>query len=204
MKRWNVKRSSGRKRMASLGLALTAVWSGLAWGACEGGDSEALPSVAAPPGEITAAELRNMAYPTQHLPEGVVRLTAGVYEDPERRLIVRLLPEYAVGDMNGDGTSDAAVLLSTSAGGSGVFQDLALVLNAPGDTARSVRTTFLGDREPVDRIRIADAEVSLDILEHGPGDPMFCPTQSVTRRYRLEAGELVPVSAAGDDGRGPP
>ena len=181
-------------------VALAVLCGGLSLGACDGGGEPPARVTVELPREITAAELRNTTYPTQHLPGGRIRLTGGAYDDPDRRLIVRLLQEYAVGDLNGDGAPDAAVLLSTSAGGSGVFQDLAVVLNAPPDSARRVATTFLGDREPVDRIRIEGGEVSLDLLEHGPGDAMCCPTQPVTRRYRLVDGGLVPAPSSGDDG----
>jgi len=151
----------------------------------------------APPGEITAAELGAATYVSRHLAEGRVTLRDARYEDRERGIVVSLLPEYAVGDLNGDGLPDAAVLLATSMGGSGVFQDLAVVLATPDSEPRNVASVFLGDREPVDRIRIENGEIALELLAHGPGDPMCCPTLAVTRRFRLVDGHIEPSGESG-------
>lgn len=145
-----------------------------------------------PPAELSAAILRSAAYSSQYVEEGEVRLVDGIFEDTARRVIVFFLPEYAVGDLDGDGVADAAVLLSTSTGGSGTFQDLAVVLNNAG-TPSNEATVFLGDRVPVDRIRIVDGEIQLDLTMHGPADPMCCPSVEATRRFRLVEGELVEI-----------
>jgi hypothetical protein len=103
-----------------------------------------------------------------------------------------MLPEYAVGNLDGDGAPDAAVLIATSTGGSGTFLDLAAVLNR-GNQPASDAIAFLGDRVLVDRVRIRDGEVQLDLTMHGPADPMCCPSVEATRRFRLVDGELVEI-----------
>lgn len=50
---------------------------------------------------------------------------------PDDFLMVRLNKD-ALGDLNGDGINDAAVVLATNTGGSGVFIILATVLNDGG------------------------------------------------------------------------
>lgn len=148
------------------------------------------PSPARP--EINAAQLRSASYASQYVQEGTVRLTDGFFEDTARRLIVLLQPEYAVGDLDGDGSPDAAVVLSTNTGGTGTFQDLVAVLNTD-EVAHGEPTMFLGDRVPVDRVRIEDGEIRLEMTMHGPADPMCCPTLRVTRRFRLAGGELTEI-----------
>lgn len=164
----------------------------VALSAC-GGDGAADSSGGrAPRPEITAAELRNAGYPSQYVEEGTIRLTARVYEDPDRRVAVLLQPEYAVGDLDGDGSPDAAVVLATNTGGSGTFTDLCFVPN-DGPPVRSAACRFLGDRVLLDRVRIVDGIVELDVTMHGPADPMCCPTLELTRRFRLTAGELIEI-----------
>jgi hypothetical protein len=145
-----------------------------------------------PPAEISAAALRSATYPSPYLEEGEVRLTAGMFEDAARRVTVYLMPEYAVGDLDADGVSDAAAVLATDAGGSGTFLDLAAVLEREG--VPEVRAIlFLGDRIPVDRVRIVDNEIRLDLTMHGPADPMCCPSVRATRRFVLEGDALVEI-----------
>ena len=142
------------------------------------------------PSELSAASLRSAAYSSQHVEEGEIRLVRGVYRDTARRVSVFFLPEYAAGDIDSDGVPDAAVVLATTTGGSGTFLDLALVLNRDGQPVNA-GTLFLGDRVLVDRIRIIAGEIQVDLTMHGPADPMCCPSEDVTRRFRYEAGELL-------------
>lgn len=156
---------------------------------CGPEDAAPLPT---PPAELSAAVLRSAPYSSQYVEEGEVQLTSGRFEDAARRVGVFFLPEYAVGDLDGDGAPDAAVLLSTSTGGSGSFQDLAVVLNREG-VPENAAIFFLGDRVPVDRIRIVDGEIQLDLTMHGPADPMCCPSVEATRRFRFVEGELAEI-----------
>jgi hypothetical protein len=153
------------------------------------------PDAPAPsPGELSASTLRSAEYPNPYLEEGSVRLRGGMYEDAERRVVVFLLPEYAVGDLDGDSVPDAAVILATNPGGSGTFHDLVAVLNRDGQP-RAAATTFIGDRVPTERIRIAEGTIELDVTMHGPGDPMCCPSMEATRSFRLDGGALEEVDS---------
>ncbi|MCL7959058.1 MAG: LppP/LprE family lipoprotein [marine benthic group bacterium] len=150
-----------------------------------------------PPPELSAASLRSAVYASQHVEEGEIRLVQGAYRDTARRVSVFFLPEYAVGDIDSDGAPDAAVVLATTTGGSGTFLDLALVLNRDGQPVNAA-TRFLGDRVPVDRIRIVEGEVQVDLTMHGPADPMCCPSLEVTRRFRYESAEVVEIGTRAD------
>jgi len=151
-------------------------------------DERAPPSTS--PTELSADALRSATYRNPYVREGEVTLDQGVFRDTARRVGVFFQPEYAVGDLDGDGWLDAAVILATTTGGSGTFQDLAVVLNRQG-IAVNEATLFLGDRVPVDRIRVVEGEVQVDLTMHGPADPMCCPSEEVTRRFRYESGALL-------------
>ena len=144
------------------------------------------------PGELSAAELRSASYPNPYLEEGSVRLENGTYENAARRTAVFLLPEYAVGDLDGDSVPDAATVLATNTGGSGTFHDLVAVLNRDGQP-EAAASLFLGDRVPTERIRIVGGTIELDVTMHGPGDPMCCPSMDLTRKFRLEDGALEEI-----------
>jgi uncharacterized membrane protein len=49
----------------------------------------------------------------------------------------------------------------------------------------------LGDRVKVKSLTVIDGKIVADLVEHGPGDPMCCPTQAVHREWELQAGELT-------------
>jgi hypothetical protein len=142
--------------------------------------------------ELSAAVLRSATYTSLYVEEGQVLLDGGIFEDTARRVAVYFIPEYAVGDLDQDGVPDAAVVLATNTGGSGTFYDLAVVLNRDG-VPENRATFFLGDRVPVDRIRIVDEEIQVELTMHGPADPMCCPSLEVTRKFRLVGAELEEI-----------
>ncbi|NOY65717.1 MAG: hypothetical protein GXO97_10050 [Nitrospirae bacterium] len=90
----------------------------------------------------------------------------------------------ALGDLNKDGLSDAAVVLSWNGGGSGIFYYLSAVVNDKGKPV-NVDTLLLGDRVRIKTIRISSGIIEIKLLTHGPFDPMCCPKKKVLYRYRL-------------------
>jgi heat shock protein HslJ len=151
--------------------------------------------IPAQPGSLTLEALQNASY--QGIYDEAVQLTDGLYEGEPfvpggaSRPTVVLHPEvYAFGDLNDDGVDDAVVILIESSGGSGSFIYLAAVINESGAPV-NVATYFVGDREQMQSITIKDGEITLDMVAHGPDDPMCCPTQEVTKRYRLQGDQLI-------------
>ncbi len=164
---------------------------------------EAAPPRPRPSAELSAAALRAASYASQYVESGEVRLVNGIFEDSARRVMVFFQPEYAAGDLDADGSIDAAVVLSTTTGGSGTFQDLVVVRNQVGEPVHAA-TFFLGDRVPVDRIRIVDGEIQLDLTMHGPADPMCCPSERATRRFELLGDQLVEIDTPAEATDGAP
>src|SRR5687767_5588888 len=77
--------------------------------------------------DITATS-RETRYPMDHLGAGSIQLADGAYRDSAAGLSVKL-ERSAVGDVDGDGRADAAVILASQTGGSGTFVDLYTVLD---------------------------------------------------------------------------
>jgi hypothetical protein len=124
--------------------------------------------------------------------EGPVRLAGGSWsaEDAEGKQTLELGPPRARGDLDGDGREDAAVILLGSGGGSGVFVDLAVVLDRNGVPVHAASAP-LGDRVQVHEIRIEGTDILVDVTQQGPGDPACCPTQKTTRKFHFADGRLV-------------
>lgn len=154
-----------------------------------GGASSALAD--APRPGLTAEVLGNTVYLMDLVDEGAVPLVNGRFRDTARRVEV-MLGTYATGDLDGDGWSDAAVVLATSTGGSGVFGHLSAVLNRDGEPA-NVASLFLGDRLKVEQVAIEGGDILLALIVQGPSDPMCCPSVPAERRYRLSGDELIEV-----------
>lgn len=123
-------------------------------------------------------------------------LRDGRYAAPADRIEVRMLEPRAFGDIDGDGFTDAAVVLLYDGGGSGRFVYLAPVLNSP-PAPRALPAILLGDRVPVKAISIDKGELQVTVCERAADAPMASrDCRDVTRRYVLNDERLVSVQAA--------
>lgn len=95
----------------------------------------------------------------------------------------------ARGDLDGDGRDEAAVVLTTNFGGTGVFHYLAVV-GREGDENRNIATRFVGDRIQVRSLRIEEGYAILDLVRAGQNDPSCCPTEVASLAFRLVDGQL--------------
>jgi hypothetical protein len=164
-------------------------------GGCESAESPApAPEPLAAP--LTLEQLRNTEYPSQWPASGLARLKNGVYLEPAApgsvaEIAVRATSLHAFGDLDGDGATDAVIVLESDPGGSGVFFDLAAALNRGGQPL-PLAAVALGDRVQVRSVTIADdGSVQVTLRKHGPNDPLCCPTLDVVLHYRLEGDHLV-------------
>jgi hypothetical protein len=146
------------------------------------------------PAAPTVDQLRNATYTGVY--DEPVTLKDGAYEgkpfraDSPMRPRAGLLPDSLVtGDLTGDGTPEAVVLLWKASGGSGVFTYVAVVANK-GGRIENVATALIGDREHVESLAIAGRRIVVDVIGHGPGEPMCCPTQKQRRTWQLTGTRL--------------
>lgn len=154
-------------------------------------------ATSSPVAPLTLDALKNAEYPSEFPAGKRARLIHGRYEEAIQpgaatRLVIALHPVYAQGDLNGDGADDAAVVLVASGGGSGTFYQVVAVLNE-GGTPRPLGAASLGDRVKVDKVAISSGEIVIQMVAHGPQDPLCCPSQQTTRSFRLQGDRLVPA-----------
>ena len=143
-------------------------------------------------------ELADLAY-SGILPQPV-RLVDGRFEGApyapgaaSRPRVALAREPIAIGDIDGDGTADAWVLLTHDAGGSGTFLFLAAVTRR-GGTLVNAGTALVGDRVDVIALSHAGGRAVLEHVAADGGDPACCPTLRVSAAYALGERGLVRVS----------
>lgn len=141
---------------------------------------------------VSAAQAANATYPSENTASGSLTLANGHYEDSDL-VNADLDGLAAIGDVDGDGVEDRAVLLVTSTGGSGVFREL-YVLRRQGGALVVSAPALLGDRVEVNDLRIERGEIVTDLVVQGADDPLCCPTQAVTYRFRLVGNALTEIT----------
>ncbi len=137
---------------------------------------------------LSLQSLGNMAYQSEMTAEGEAILVNGVYTESVAPgsasfVSVTLLPQpIAYGDYYG--LPAAAVLIAESGGGSGTFINLALVVEINGAPV-NIATTLLGDRVVVNDLALDNNTIGVEMISHGPDDPLCCPTQQTTQVYQM-------------------
>jgi heat shock protein HslJ len=150
-------------------------------------------------------DLGNLEYRSDFTQSGVAALKDGEYSEQAApgsatETVVRLTEHVACGELNGQPA--AAVVLVSDPGGSGTFYDLAVVVEEEGKPVNVAMTT-MGDRTPVNSIAIENNEIVVDLITHGPDDPLCCPSQQAVRTWTREGDQLVETSeATGATGQG--
>lgn len=145
---------------------------------------------------LTLAQLKNFTYAlgeSSSVEGGKVTLVDGRWKDPEGSQF-SLLPQHALGDLDGDGSADALALLSEDTGGTGRFIYLFALLNHDGVPRQMAEPEWLGDRSVIERLTIdRKGIVAVRYLTHNDGDAACCPTLRIDDRYRVQAGRLVGI-----------
>jgi Immunoglobulin-like domain of bacterial spore germination len=163
---------------------------------------QATPTEAIQP--ITKDTLGNGSYPVREGNE-TVPFTGGKYETGQGAdyISASLMPQITLGDLNGDGVGDAAVLIAENYGGSGTFIYLVPVI-ATSEGPKAGPGTLLGDRVQVKSMDYKDGKVQVSMLVQGPNDPQCCPSLPQTRTFEYYANEgfiLTGVTSQTADGK---
>ena len=109
---------------------------------------------------------------------------------PSEDFLVAEIKAKAIGDLNGDQVADAAVIVSANKGGTGEFFSLCALI-ATEDDPLITEPILLGDRVNVQSLQMKSGEIVIQIITHGPSDPLCCPTMKATLTYGVENEELI-------------
>jgi len=111
---------------------------------------------------------------------------------------VLLLDFYLSGDLDGDGSMEAVVLLNLSTGGTGQLLHLAVVTSR-NDALENRATVFVGDRIQLRGGRIDEGRIILDVVRAGAEDAACCPGEVTSLGWRLAAaGDLESIAVGGE------
>ena len=151
-------------------------------------------------GAPTLVELRNG---TIHgIGEGPITLRDGAWEgEPfqpggaSRPRVTLWDQPIAVGDLDGRSGDEVAAILSASTGGSANLVYVAVFGRRDDGRPTPAVAALVGDRIKVHAMSIAERQVTLDIVEAGPGDPACCPSRLARKSYILQGAALVPVAS---------
>lgn len=145
----------------------------------------------------TEATLKNATYVIEGI-DGDVQLVDGTYEhkygDGATMVNKAGVVDVALGDLDGDGDDDAAVILWWQSGGSGTFLYIAAMRNDDG-VPQQIGMLSLGDRVQPGAFTIAGGSIVLEARTQAPDDPMCCPSQQTVQTYAVEGGTLTLVSS---------
>lgn len=150
-----------------------------------------------PPG-LNAGAAWNATYRTEFRESGELILNNGRFAEPviagAATMLTVKLEQVAMGDLDGDGRADLAVVLETNAGGSGVFSHLHALVEHEG-LAREAGSVLLGDRIRVQEVRIEDRLITIQLFDR-PEGAAFAEPPSLpdTRRFAVRGGELVALA----------
>jgi hypothetical protein len=100
-----------------------------------------------------------------------------------------------IGDLNGDGQNDAAMILVQNPGGSGTFFYVAAAINTTSGT-QGTNAIFLGDRIALQNVEIANEQVIANYADRKPGQPMSTkPSVGISKYFTVANDTLQPANA---------
>ncbi len=109
------------------------------------------------------------------------------------KIVTKYFGNYAEGDVNEDGVSDIAFLLTQTTGGSGTFYYVVVALKT--DTGYTgTNAVLLGDRIAPQTTEIRDGEVIVNYAERKPDEPMTAsPSMGVSKYLQVSGTTLVEI-----------
>lgn len=98
----------------------------------------------------------------------------------------------AVGDLDGDGVDDGAIVFYENWGGTGDFMGLCVFLCKDGKPDQIAYRT-LGDRSQTRVLKIEKRKLKLDIMTHAASDPASAPTVNRMIEFTVRDGKFMGV-----------
>ena len=147
---------------------------------------------------LTIRDLQNFTYDfgdSSNVEGGKVPLANGKWTDAVSETTFTLHSIHALGDVDGDGSGDAAAIVVESSGGTGSFYYLFAIASRDGKPVQLGEPEWLGDRTVIQRLSIdRKGIITVRYLTHAGGDASCCPTMKIEDRYRIEQGRLVGIT----------
>jgi hypothetical protein len=149
--------------------------------------------------DVSAVNLKSIIFKSKVYQIGPVTLTqnefrASAAPDSVSEVVVKFTDKRAFGVLNGKMVG--VVVVMTTLGGTGIFYELALLI----EDVESVQgwtntdTVLLGDRVRVHSLAIERDHVTIVMTIHSPEDAMCCPTLTVIKRFAVQGDQLIMVS----------
>lgn len=140
---------------------------------------------AAKPAPLTISQFRNMEYRAEFLPGGKIELRDGLYA--YQGVLYKLDSMYALGDLNGDGFEEAALVLTAQ--GERVISYL-LVAGKEKEAPRHIASVLLGESAKIRSLAIHKGQITLLMTLAGDSD-CLCEPPQITQVYRLDGNRLL-------------
>jgi META domain len=118
------------------------------------------------------------------LHDGTIAVPSGAAASRDE---VRLLCTIPVGDLDHNGVTEVAVVLSRSGGGSGSFVYLGV---ADHDNLAGIPVQLVGDRIQIRALSASADAIRADVVRAGPDDAACCPGETVELTWPYRGGAL--------------
>jgi heat shock protein HslJ len=110
------------------------------------------------------------------------------------KTVTAYLGNDAFGDLNGDGISDVAFILTQDQGGSGNFYYISAILSSES-SFKGINAVFLGDRIAVKSATVKEGKLFVTYSDRRLTEPMSSePTQEVTKILQVQNGKLLDIN----------
>lgn len=127
-----------------------------------------------------------------------IPLTDGIFEAEiapglATKITTRYFGNEAIGDLNNDGKSDVAFLLTQDTGGSGTFFYIVVALQTTSGTEGS-NAILLGDRIAPQNTTIENGRITVNYADRNPGEPFTTqPSLGVSKYFKIENNILTEI-----------
>ena len=119
-------------------------------------------------------------------------------EASSSKIITQYFGNESSGDLNNDGLTDTAFILTQNSGGSGTFFYLVVALEN-NNTCTGTNGIFLGDRISIQNTEIKDGKIVVNYKDRKDTDPMVSfPSIDITRQFKLENGQIIDITPEED------
>jgi basic membrane protein A len=144
-------------------------------------------------GSVSLEALQNLTYELAYSAKVTAQLSNGEYRGPAvagstGEVVVTLSDLSILGDLNGDGVTDATAILVSQTDTGGAFYNLVAVVDQNGTPAPTA-SVFLGDGVEIKAVAIRSGVITLTMLVRNL-------TQEVTKAYQLQGNQLVELASS--------